>query len=115
MSTAIVRRYWNALIFDGCIITGREAEIAHAHGGSIVERMQEPKAKGKKLPRYDWLVLPLSPELHRIGPLALDLDVAAWERRNGTQAEWIDRLAKKHGLPLWALAQSRRNSFQVAA
>ncbi len=105
MTTAAVRRYWGRLIADGCIITGGPAEIAHAHGGSIVERMQEPKAKGVKLPRYDWLVLPLCPELHRLGKLALDNDVKAWEEFYGSQAYHIDQLAARYDLPLWDLAR----------
>ena len=49
MSTAAVRRYWDQVAALGCVICGGPAEIAHCHGGSITERMQEPKAKGKKL------------------------------------------------------------------
>lgn len=108
MATAAVKRYWTRLVEGGCIITGRPAEIAHCHGGSIVERMGEPKAKGKKLPRYDWLVLPLAPEYHRIGPYALDWCVEAWESRNGSQASHIDRLCERFGLDLWALANEGR-------
>jgi hypothetical protein len=72
--------------------------------------MQEPKAKGRKLPRYDWLALPLSPWFHRLGPPgdALDLDVDLWEQKNGTQASWIDHLSEKYGIPLWALASKGR-------
>ena len=106
--TAAQQRYWNALVERGCIITGRPAEIAHCHGGSIVERMQEAKAKGKKLERYNWLVLPLAPELAREPyPFALDTDVAAWEARNGAQAAFIDVLAIEYGLDLWGLAMTR--------
>jgi hypothetical protein len=107
MASAAVKRYWGRLVLMGCIITGGPAEIAHCHGGSIVERMQEPKARGKKLARYDWLVLPLAPQLHRYGPYALDLDVRAWERRFGTQASYIDLLAGKTGINLWELARGK--------
>lgn len=62
--------------------------------------MQEPKAKGKKLERYHWLTLPLCPECHA----ALDADVEAWEAANMPQADIIDRLAVRFGLPLWHLA-----------
>ena len=107
MACAAVKRYWGRLVAMGCIVCGGPAEIAHAHNGSIRERMQEAKAKGKKLPRYDWLVLPLCCGHHRIGPLALDLDVRAWERRFGTQASYIDLLCGKTGINLWELAKSR--------
>jgi hypothetical protein len=89
----------------GCIVHGGcPAQIAHAHNGSIRERMGEPKAKGKKLARYDWLVLPLCPALHA----ELDANVLAWEAKYGTQAEWIDLLCHRLGRDLWALARAGR-------
>ena len=110
MATAEVRRYWSRLVAGGCILHGCPAEIAHCHGGSIVERMNEPKAKGVKLPRYDWLVLPLCPLTHRVAGDSLDRNVKAWEARYGTQSSWIDYLAATHGLDLWALARMGRKS-----
>lgn len=111
MATAAVERYWAHLVMDGCLITGGPAEIAHCHGGSIVERMGE-KAKGVKLPRMDWLVLPLDPRLHRLhssalrrqGFIALDYDVEAWEAKYGRQADHIDGLCARYDLDLWNLA-----------
>lgn len=106
-ATAAQKAYWDRLARSGCIITGGEAEIAHCHGGSIVERMQEPKAKGVKLQRYNWLVLPLAPKLHRTETYSLDGrdGVRAWEDRFGTQAGFIDILCIEFGLDLWALAK----------
>ena len=109
MTTAAIRRYWTRLAARGCLICGAPAEIAHAHGGSIVECMQEPKAKGKKLPRYDWLALPLCPQHGREPyPHALDTNVRAWEARFGEQAWWIDRLCVEYGVCLWELAGINR-------
>ena len=109
MAAAAVRRYWGRLAAMGCILCGGPAEIAHCHNGSIRERMQEPKAKGKRLARYDWLVLPLCPAHGRHPyPLALDTDVAAWERRYGTQAKYIDLLCGRTGINLWELARDKR-------
>jgi hypothetical protein len=105
MATAAVRRYWDQVAALGCCICGGPAEIAHAHGGSIVERMQEPKAKGVKLARYNWLVLPLCPAHHRIGNTALDNGVESWEQFYGTQASHIDALMVKLGMNVWALAK----------
>jgi len=105
MSTAIVRRYWTRLVADGCLICQRPATVAHCHGGSIVERMGEPKAKGKKLARYDWLCLPLCPEHAGESVNGLDAGPRKWEARFGTQAHFIDVLAVKHGLELWKLAK----------
>lgn len=109
MAAAKVKRYWAQLAELGCLVCGAPAEIAHCHGGSIVERMHEPKAKGKKLARMDWLVLPLCPAHGREPyPDALDTDVVRWEARWGTQAVYIDRLGRCFGLDLWALARDDR-------
>jgi hypothetical protein len=68
--------------------------------------MQEPKAKGKKLSRYDWLVLPLCPEHGRNPyPGALDSDVEAWEAKHGTQVHHIDILASMLGVDVWSLSR----------
>lgn len=66
MALAPVKRYWNKVAAMGCIITGGPAEIAHCHGGSLIEHGRSmgrdyQKAKGKKLAHMDWLVLPISP------------------------------------------------------
>lgn len=115
MATADVRRYWTALAEQGCLLCRRPAEVAHAHGGSIVERMQEPKAKGVKLDRYDWLVLPLCPTHHRTSQdEALDLIGAyAWELLFGRQDDWIDYLAAKYGRDLWALAKGEIANYDT--
>jgi len=110
MTTAAQRRYWTALVRDGCVLCGAPAEIAHAHGGSIVERMQEPKAKGVKLERYDWLVLPLCPAHHRSEAGCLDNSPRAWEAVHGEQAAWIDLLCHRHGLDLWRLASPTKEA-----
>ena len=111
MSTAAVRRYWNRLVQRGCLVCGGPAEIAHTHGGSIVERMQEPKAKGKKLARYDWLVLPLCPRHGRDPyPGALDSSVEEWENEYGPQAMYIDAFCHEYGLDLWSLANDGRKA-----
>lgn len=104
-ATAAQRRFWTDVAAMGCIVCARDAEIAHCHGGSIVERMKEPKAKGKKLQRYNWLVIPLCPSCHRLGLDALDLNVQRWERRHGAQSDHIDWLSMRLRLPLWDLAK----------
>ena len=109
MATAAVRRYWNRLIAGGCCICGRDAEIAHCHGGSVRDKMQEPKAKGKKLARYDWLVLPLCPEHGRNPyPGALDSDVAAWEEKHGTQVHHLDILSNMLSVDIWTLSRKTK-------
>ena len=111
------RRHWTRIVQLGCIAIldergfacGSHAEIAHAHGGSVTERMQEPKAKGRKLRRYHWLALPLCPIHGRPEyQTGLDYDVDAWERRHGPQALYIDRLCALFGIDLWARAKEGR-------
>lgn len=109
MSTAAVRRYWTTLADFGCVICGSPAEIAHCHGGSIVERCGV-KAKGVKLAFMDWVVLPLCPP-HGRHPHAeaLDTNVAAWEEKFGSQVSHIDRLIGFTGVDVWKLAKSRHD------
>lgn len=109
MSTAAVRRHWARVAALGCIVCGGPAEIAHCHGGSIVERMQEPKAKGRKLSRYDWLVLPLCPNHHRDTSInGLDRNVEEWEDANPSQSFLIDMLCVELDIDLWAKANEGR-------
>lgn len=108
MANAAQRRYWDRLVAMGCCLCGSPAEVAHCHGGSIVERLQEPKAKGVKLSYMDWLVLPLCPQHHRLGAVALDNDVARWEHVFDTQAGWIDYLIDRTGIDVWKLADAMR-------
>ncbi len=101
MASAAVKRYWSKVAELGCIICERPAQIAHCHNGSVRERMRECKAKGKKLARFDWVVLPLCPQHHH----ELDVGVRAWETCYGTQVYWIDRIANWLGVRVWELAQ----------
>lgn len=103
--------YWNRVAALGCVICKGPAQIAHAHNGSIRRRMQEPKAKGRKLPRYDWLVIPACPWHHKL----LDDGVGAWESVYGDQAMWIDRISKQLGVDVWALANQGRKVVRRAA
>jgi hypothetical protein len=104
MASASVKRHWSRLANMGCIVHGGcPAQIAHCHNGSVRIRMQEPKAKGKKLPRYDWLTLPLCPQLHA----ELDANVRAWELKYGPQAAFLDLVADILDIDLWALASKK--------
>jgi hypothetical protein len=104
MATADVKRYWDRVAALRCVVCYSPAEIAHAHGPSVTLRMMEPKAKGKKLARYDWLVLPLCPHHHRWNHEALDNNPRRFEECHGKVADWIDYLCAWSGLNLWALA-----------
>lgn len=119
MSTGAILRYWTQIAGMGCILTGGPAEIAHCHGGSLLIRGRElgrdyTKAKGRKLPYMDWLVLPLSPEYHRLANYSLDQDVETWERANGTQVYWLDEMVRRTGVDVWDLARSRHDYREIA-
>jgi len=101
------RRYWDRVSAMGCVICHGVAEIAHCHGGSLVEKTGV-KAKGVKLRYMHWLVLPLCVVHHRdTSEEGLDRDVGAWEARFGSQVGWIDVLITRTGVNVWELAKSR--------
>lgn len=109
--TAAIRRYWSAVAALGCAVHGPgcAAEIAHVVGKpSVTERIKEPKAKGKKLPRHDWLVLPLCPALHRLYCWSLDNAPKEWEATYGKCADMLDEVARRLGVDVWALSQRGR-------
>ena len=108
MSTVAIKRHWTRVAALDCIICRGEAEIAHCHGGSLLDR-GILHAKGKKLPRMDWLVLPLCPIHHRAEYGGLDGNVREWERFFGKQTAHLDQLGTVLGLDLWALAGETRS------
>lgn len=93
----------------GCIVTGSgyQVTIHHVHGGSISERLSEmglSPTKGLSLRGHgDWLVIPLTLELHSLGPQAIDgqLGVGRWEALYGRQSDMVDQVGKLVGYSLW--------------
>jgi hypothetical protein len=112
MATAGIKRYWSRVAGLGCAVHGRECvhvEIAHVVGKpSVTERIKEPKPKGKKLPRHDWLVLGICPWMHRWSSRSLDLNPAAFEEDWGPVAAMVDRVGAKLGVDPWMLSQVGR-------
>ena len=109
MTIAAQRRFWNRVAALGCMVTGGPAEICHVVGKpSVTERIHEPKPKGAKLYRHGWLVIPLTPELHRLDRDSLDLNPAAFEARYGPVAAMVDRVQELTGVPVWELSQVGR-------
>lgn len=106
MATVAVRRYWSLVAALGCIVCHAPAEIAHCHGGSMVPVMG-PHAKGKKIARFDWLVLPLCPNHGREQFGGLDADVRAWEGRYGFQMMWLAALVLRLGVDIWTLSGTK--------
>jgi hypothetical protein len=64
-----------------------------------------PHAKGKKIARFDWLVLPLCPRHGREQYVTgLDRNVRLWETLNGTQLGHLCAVAEHLGVNVWELA-----------
>jgi hypothetical protein len=100
-----IAEHWSKVAAMGCLICGGPAEIAHCHGGSVSERLQEPKAKGKKLPRLDWIVAPLCPFHHRLGKISYDTTRTTFEDYHGPMAGYLDEIARVTGVDIWKLAK----------
>ncbi len=62
--------------------------------------------KGVLQKTSDWLIIPLAPEYHYIGPLAIDgqIGVATWERRFGMQVDFLDYVCMTLGVNVWKKA-----------
>jgi hypothetical protein len=106
----VLQQHFDAVAALGCIVTGSgyQVTIHHVHGGSISERLAEmglDPTKGLGLRGHsDWLVIPLTLELHSIGPLAIDggLGVKRWETLYGKQSDFIDQVGQLIGYSLWS-------------
>jgi len=74
-----------------------------------------PHAKGKKIPRFDWLVLGLCPDHGREQFGGLDANVGEWERAHGTQVKHLVRLAVGLGVNVWKEAEVRQPTIEELA
>jgi hypothetical protein len=102
--TAVQKRFWSRVAARGCeiAICRQPAQVAHMAGKpSVTERLQEPKAKGLKLRRLHWLVLPLCPFHHHW----IDNRPISFEREFGRVADMLDRMAGELGVDVWAKAK----------
>lgn len=109
MASPHIRRFWFRVAALGCVVCGNPAEIAHVVGKpSVTERIREPKPKGKKLQRHDFLVLPACPFHHRLAPDSLDLNPREFERRYGPVAGHLDAIAAVLDVDVWAHSQRGR-------
>ena len=55
----------------------------------------------------DWLVIPLTIELHSMGPHAIDggFGVESWEAVYGRQADFLDQISDLFGVDVWEMAR----------
>lgn len=105
MPSAEIRRHWERVAALGCVVSGRPAELAHAHGGSLLD-LGVTRAKGRK--PSDWLVIPLAPEFHRVEYKGLDYSPRIWEERYGTQVSYLDWISKQLGYDVFERAGVKR-------
>lgn len=109
--TAEIKQHWERVSELGCIITGQPAEIAHCHGGSISDELPPNFQPGMAQRQKHWLVLPLCPRLHRLGPNSLDGgSVRDWEKTWGTQMDFLRELSERLGYDVFERAGCYRSS-----
>ena len=101
MTTAEEKRHWDRVRALGCIVTKRTDRVTlhHVHSGSIA-RMGINRGSTRS---NHWLVIPLHPDLHCVGPHAIDgsCGVLTWEMTFGTQVEHLDRVSRLLGYNVW--------------
>lgn len=99
-----IKEHWKQVAGLGCIITGKPAEIAHCHGGSISLELEPRYRPGMAQRQNHWLVIPLNPQLHR-GQFGLDTSsVREWERAYGDQVTFLEEVSWRLGYDVFAKA-----------
>jgi hypothetical protein len=104
------KRLWDMIGRLPCVVTGSTlVSIHHVQGGTMQEALVARglrSVKGIGMRGYsDFLVIPLHPNLHYLGPNAIDGHIGrrTWEGLYGTQSQHIDAVGLKLGLDLWLL------------
>lgn len=103
----VIRDHWDRVAKTDCIISGRPGPtIHHCHSGSMTE---VAGLKGGALKSSDWLVIPLDAEYHT-GNQGIDagIGVHTWEKKYGTQVDFLDNICVKLGLNVWKKAGIQR-------
>ena len=94
--TAEQKRHHDELRELGSILTqSKPVEIAHCHGGSMIDTFGYKINPGWSQRQNHWLVIPLTPEQHNNEKDSLDRGVRNWEKRHHTQVillEWVSHL-----------------------
>lgn len=85
-----------------CVVCGRtDITLHHPHGGSI---KLAGIYKGVGVKTSDWLCLPICFE-HHVGDEGIDhIGVETWERKFGTQFEYLVNLSQELGVNLFQKA-----------
>ena len=95
--------HWDRVARMQCIISAQPAEVAHCHGGSISLILGKEYRPGVAQKQNHWLVLPLSPRLHR-GQYGLDANVRAFEDAYGKQVHLLEELSDRLGYDVFKKA-----------
>jgi hypothetical protein len=96
-----------------CAVSGRDrVSLHHCHGGSM-KLLGWHVGMGQK--QNPFLQIPLAPELHYIGPDAIDggIGVESWERKYGTQVEHLGWVAEQLGYDIFALARAWGEKYRA--
>jgi len=108
VATAEIKRHWRRVSELGCLVTRRpEPTIHHCHGGSMltVPGFVNPGMRQKS---SDWLVIPLTMELHT-GNKGIDvIGVKTWENQYFNQVILLDEVCRRIGVNVWAMAGIKR-------
>lgn len=86
-----IKDHWDRVAKLGCCVTLNPfVSIHHVHGGSIREVLGKQAMPGMAQKQNDWLVIPLSPQLHT-GSQGIDgsMGVAEWEATYGRQIDLL--------------------------
>lgn len=101
MASAEIKRHWYKVAELGCIVSRNpECEIHHCHSGSMSDYGIH-KTLSKK--GSDWLVIPLSAELHR-GSNGVHGGVQSFESFNGSQIYLLNRVGSLLDIDLFEKA-----------
>jgi hypothetical protein len=110
--TKEIYEHWDRVANMGCIISAQPAEIAHCHGGSISTILGKEFRPGMAEKQNHWLVLPLSPRLHR-GQYGLDANVRTFEDAYGKQVHLLEELSERLGYCVFLKAGIHEYSYQA--
>lgn len=108
-----VRQWWDRVAQLGCIVTYRRIDVTlhHIKGGSVSDLGLHSGMSQRGI--NDWLVIPLTAELHISGPEAIDggYGVRSWEAKYGAQVDHMDQVCLRTGINAWLLSGCSRNPW----
>ena len=96
-----LKDHWSRVAELGCLISQGPATLHHCHGGSM---RQFGVLRGTSQKVSDWLVIPIAMKYHT-GDQGVDfIGVETWEKRFGTQVDFIDEVCLALNVNVWKKA-----------